>query len=211
MAVRLFRDVLIPDLYRMARHGLFAPRWSERIWIDPMECTRAVAVFPRNATGHVVGGDWDLRTSGIDSIPKIRMARLHWQDGVPWADTGAYDYMMARIGERGRLDGCRTLDDVVRRYEALDRIFAVVSREGRMLSRAELPGRSLREKGGIFVHIGRDNQPIFGIGGCHRLAMAQILGLSRIPAQLGVLHPLSLSTWRSLRIPPSSGSARRTR
>ena len=45
-----------------------------------------------------------------------------------------------------------------------------------------------REMDGIFVHVGRSGDIIFGGGGAHRLAIAQGLKLERVPAQLGVVH-----------------------
>lgn len=49
------------------------------------------------------------------------------------------------------------------------------------------PGQN-RELGGIEIHIGPEGEPIFGDSGNHRLAMALVLGLPRIPAMLGFVH-----------------------
>jgi len=95
----------------------------------------------------------------------------------------------------GRFDGCETLEDVVRRYERLDEVFDQVRREGRLRTAAELGG-SFRERGGVYVHIGRHSQPVFSLRGNHRLAIARILSLSLMPAQLGVVHPEALPNWR---------------
>jgi hypothetical protein len=195
-SVRL-RRIVLPKSLRMFRHGWNAPRAAERIWVRPAECVSAVGAFNRKMTGDVVGGDWDLRTEPVAELPKVRMARLHWQDGVSWRDAGAYDYMMQRIAEEGPLDDCETLDDVIARYERLDEIFEQVKRDGRFRTQTELRPGNIRERGGVYVHIGRRNTPIFGVGGCHRLAMAQILGFTCIPAQLGVVHSDALASWRS--------------
>jgi hypothetical protein len=197
LKMRLPVELSVRDLKAFIRYGANAPRRCERIWIDPAQCMTVVESFSRASSGQIIGGDWDTGNNLVSDMPKIRMARLHWQDGLSWEDTGVYEYMMRRITSGGPLDGCSTLDDVKARYDKLDALFETVRREGRLRTREEL-GRRRREKGGVYVHIGRNNRPVFGAGGCHRLAIAQIIGLKSIPAQLGVVHPESLRTWRRL-------------
>ena len=118
-------------------------------------------------------------------------ARLRWEGGASWEETEAYDQMLRLITQTGKsVDGCRSLDEVVRRYERLDAVFEQVREDRRLRSRSELPlpDRGFREVGGVYVHLGRSGQPIFGGGGFHRLAIARVLELPEIPAQLGVVH-----------------------
>ncbi|MEQ1787450.1 MAG: hypothetical protein ABL966_10380 [Acidimicrobiales bacterium] len=190
------------DAQQMARHGLGAPRCAARIWVDPRACHDVVVGgldVGRRRSGRVVGGDWAV--AQISRIEKLRMAEEHWGHGLSWEEVGAYEYMRQRLAELGSRDGVRSMDDIVRRYAHLDEIFEVVRREGRLRSRSELPGPSHRETNGVYMHIGRDGSPVFGNGGCHRLAMARVLELRLIPAQLGMVHPDALSTWRALRSP----------
>jgi hypothetical protein len=192
-----------PDALRMLRHGSNAPRIAERIWIRPADCDAAISSVSRQQTGQVLDGDWDLHTRPLSDLPKVQMALLHWQAGRSWRDVGAYDYMMERIAERGELDGCRSLEDVIARYERLDVMFERVKTEKRLRPLSEVRPDNFRERGGVYIHIGRHNNPIFGGGGCHRLAMAIILGIDEIPAQVGVVHPRALAQWRSFRLPQS--------
>jgi hypothetical protein len=128
------------------------------------------------------------------------MALMHWELGLSWRDAGAYDYMMGRIAQSGELDGCRTLTDVVKRYDRLDELFEQVQREGRLRAVPEVRPNTFREQGGVYMHIGRNNSPIFGTGGCHRLAIAKVLDLEEIPTQLGVVHPEALRIWTTYRV-----------
>lgn len=189
------------DAANVLRHGRNAPRIGQRIWVDPMECDYALDQshpIGRRSSGLAIGGDWDLAVQPVETIQKVRYCLKHWRDGVPWDQTGAYEHVLNIIAERGRsFDGCLTKDDVVRRYERLDRIFEQASRERRLRTLDELPGRSLRELGGILIHIGRDCQPLFDRGGTHRFAIARILRLDRFPAQIGAVHTSALSTWKA--------------
>lgn len=189
------------DVRQIARHGWGAPRWAERLWIDPRRCATVATELDRSRTlsGQLRGGDWAV--APILSVEKVRMAEEHWRTGASWEAVGAHDYLRAHVEELGTRDGYRTDEDIRRRFERLDELFEAVRREGRLRPRSELPGRSVREHRGIYVHIDAQGDPVFGNGGCHRLAIARVLELPAIPVQLGVLHPRALPLLPALRSP----------
>lgn len=182
-------------------YGPDAPRWAERIHVDPRAIEVVLAPPGTVETGSVVGGDWDLDVLPVDDIDRVRYCRLHFVDGLSWEETGAYEAMRRRIAERrdGRVsvDGCASEEDIIARYARIDALYEECRRLGRLRTRAEVAQRPFRENYGVLVHIGRDGQPIFGHHGCHRLAVSQILGLPTIPAQLGIVHPDALGVWRA--------------
>ncbi len=92
------------------------------------------------------------------------------------------------------------------RYQALDELFELVASERRLRRQVELNSRSFRELNGVYVHIGRNAEVLFAGGGFHRLAIARVLGLETIPAQLGVVHEEALETWRERYVPGRSRS-----
>jgi hypothetical protein len=189
------------DVRQVAHRGLSAPRWAQRIWIDPRQCVHASVELDRGRrmSGQVHGGQWAV--TPVEEVAKVQMAERHWRTGASWEEVGAYAHAMAHLDQLGARDGVHGLDDVVRRLAQLDAIFEQVRREGRVRTRAELPGPSIREHRGVYVHLGPEAEPVFGNGGCHRLAMARVLDLPQIPAQLGVLHPDAIPSWRRLRAP----------
>lgn len=144
------------------------------------------------ARGHVVR-DKDFARFvqvPVEQLVKYRCCVAHWRDGVSWEDTGVFDHMLRKIEHAGRPEsGCGTIEDLRRRYARLDRVFDQVRREGRLLHAHELgPVARGMVWDGIEIHIGPHGEPIFGDAGTHRLAMAQVLGLRRIPALLGFVH-----------------------
>lgn len=187
------------DVANVLRYGRSAPLLFQRIWLDPSECTRRTETFREYTwSGRVMGGDWDLAAGLLEDHPVIRACRLHWKEGIAWEQTGVQEWLMGRIAREGApVDGCSTIEDVRERYERLDRTYDVVSREGRLRSRREMPDAHFRERGGIVISVGRRGEPILCWSGHHRLAMAQVLELPRIPAQLQVVHPGALDLWRS--------------
>jgi hypothetical protein len=84
------------------------------------------------------------------------------------------------------VDGCFCLQDIHERYARIDEMAIGLKAGYRFFSRSELGG--FRELGGVLIHIDRFGRLISGGGGRHRLAIAQILNLSIIPAQVGVVH-----------------------
>lgn len=179
------------DLVNILQYGYHAaPRSFETIWLDPARVTRWVKTgFKRNQSGMVIAGDWDQQTVDFMSHDKVRAFFQHFEDGVPWEETGIYDLMLRRIEINGVYDECRTLDDVKARYDGIDKLYDTVRKDGRLLTQQELNPGNIREKGGIHIHISRTGAPLFAGGGFHRLALAKLLQLKTIPVQLGVVHP----------------------
>ena len=171
----------------VVRFGTTAPRPNERIWIDPSEVRYALGGLPVRS-GYVVD-DWPP----VDPVPfeqhvHVGYALAHWRDGVPWEQTGAYDYMLEQIRRRGRQDGCFSLEDVERRYERLDELFETARRERRLRTRSEIDPAARNEDGGILIHLGPDGEPAIGDSGKHRMTIAKLLGLGVVPARIGYVH-----------------------
>lgn len=188
------------DALNLVAQGGGAPRAQERIWIDPSRLTRIYTRNPaqtpdykRRHSGMVLAGDWDRHTEPLDASWKIAACLAHFRDGVPWKDTGVYDHMAAMIAERGQFDSCRTMDDIIARYEKIDALYSEIRKNGfrdNTLWRFGTP----RLPEGVYIHVDRHGEPIFGAIGNHRVGIARALGLTRIPAQLGVVHPGALDS-----------------
>lgn len=198
---KLFRQCRL--ILNKLRYGANSPSFGELIYLNPNELLDYTKAWDRNFSGCIRGGDWDINAlTPVDSIFKIDCCKKHWVDKISWQETGIYDFMLAIIKEKnGSFDGCKSLEDVVRRYNRLDQLFEEVKRTRVLKTQKQLNPSNKSEQGGIYVHIGRNNMLIFGGGGVHRLAIAQILNLKSIPAQLGVVHPLSIKTWKQYKTP----------
>ena len=194
-------------LANVVRFGKAAPRPNERIWIDPAEVRHALGGLPVRS-GYVVDRWPPADPVPFDEHVHVRFALAHWRDGVPWEETGAYDYMLEQIASRGRQDGCFDADDVRRRYERLDALFETVRREGRLRTRPELDSAARDEDGGILVHIGPAGEPAIGDSGKHRLTIARLLGLDAVPARIGYVHRDALGLLPRLRERPGAAPER---
>ncbi|GAA4223409.1 hypothetical protein GCM10022290_24480 [Sagittula marina] len=184
---------VVRDVWNRFRYGPGAPLSDERIYISPCDIKfahRAVdRAYRRRESGMVVAGDWD---QSREPLPETRAARVihdHFVKGMSWAETGIVDYHLGKIAEKGISEGARTLEEIMARYEDLDRVYEDAQKTGTLRPRSELPGHLRREYEGIFFHIARDGEPLRTGGGRNRFAIARVLKLPKIPAQLGIIHP----------------------
>jgi hypothetical protein len=186
----------VTDVVTFLRFGRAAPRSFEIVWFDATSCHPSIDLG-RRANGLVEGEHWDRFAEPLDQHPILRTCAGRWRDGLSREGSGAYDLVIERIRlAGGPIDHYSDVDDVRRRYEALDVVFHQVEREGRLRTRKDVDPRTFREQGGIDLHVGRGGTVIFGGHGCHRLAMAKVLGLRSSPAQVGVVHRNASSDWR---------------
>ena len=102
--------------------------------------------------------------------------------------SGSKKFVLEKIEQHGKYDRCKTSAEVDTRFSQLDKLYEELLHGARFKTMKEQFPDNFREQGGIHVHIGREGALLFGGGGCHRLAIAQVLKLPLIPAQIGVIH-----------------------
>lgn len=164
--------------------------------------------------GAVSGGDWDRQTPAspqrgptgslswlflakrFTETPLHRGLVEHFIDGVPWEETEFVPAIVdrARSGETTVWHNCSTVADIRQYCDELDRLYRSMQDRG-CLSMRELnvhEGRSMffREvmENEILVDVSRTGDPLF-VTGRHRLSLAKILDLDRVPVAVVVRHP----------------------
>jgi len=179
------------DLKNKIRYGIHAPKYMERIWVDPRKITHMISreevlrvsnIHRNQASGVVV--DWD---DIQESIPltddfRIQYCYKHWKEGNSWEKIGVYDFM---AGTKAYRDW--PVEKIKERFNILDEAFEETKKSGRLKTREEINPGNFREEDGILVHIAKDGEIIFGGNGFHRLAIAQVLKLDVIPACVGLV------------------------
>jgi hypothetical protein len=164
--------------------------------------------------GSVIGGDWDRRRSppirpGYDGVdPSLYLAeqfsktRLHrglidhFAEGVPWQDLDFVNELMDRVRSADTTvwQDCSTVADIRGYCRKLDRLYRDMRERGclsiRELNRREDRRLTFREvmQNEILVDLTRAGDPVF-VTGRHRLSLAKILGLDRVPVAVVVRHP----------------------
>jgi hypothetical protein len=184
------------DLYNLLCFGRRAPKKFELIWVDPLmvkryvpnkEIVRVTGQNRNRASGRVI--DWSMITEVRDvcTQKKLDLSTKHWLEGHSWESLG-YRELMSKTNKWGQCSP----SEVQKRIDKLDNLFENTRMSRRLKTRKELSPDSFREQGGILIHIGTNGEPVFGGHGNHRLAIARVLQLKRIPACLGVVDSRSL-------------------
>ena len=155
------------------------------IWVSPNDISLKLLKGVRLYRHEIMSGDWDLATIRLEDTLKYQSIVQHFKDGVPWDETVIFQTKYRPDIEAGRsAKGFYSLQELTEYYEARysslfrsiknDSFRLLFDNEGEM----DIP----------HVHIGRNGNILFGNDGNHRLAMANILGVERIPCRVMSRH-----------------------
>ena len=178
-------------------------------WIDPARIVlhtnraRATSDVPakdrvfdlQRDKGTVQAGDWDISDYKFADLDVARAITQRVREGVEWSKTDFYARQLRELREKGTAGwNIGSQAELDARMNYLDQLIASMREKGFMLNHSvELAGERKGVDGDpeygseITVNIGRDGQYLFQ-DGRHRLAIAKVLGISRVPVRVLVRH-----------------------
>lgn len=151
---------------------------------------------PRRARGKAIGGAWDRSEFRFEDLDVYDAIRRRIEQRTPWRDTELHRRLTDELASRGSTSwNIRTQSDLVAHFERIDRLIDSVRRHGfRRSHEIALDGEDKgvdahpRYGAEIVVNVGRDGAYLFQ-DGRHRLAIAKLLGVPRVPVKVLVRHP----------------------
>ena len=151
----------------------------ETIYISPAEINY---VIKDGVVPYIQSGDWDLKKKKFESNTTIKELFI---DNVTVKKTTQYKEMLKKIRSKGKAYWCKSEADVERYFKILLKTCDDI-RNNRYLSQKELQGFVEQEWKGrypneILVSIDRDGNYLHEKGGSHRLSMAKIYSIEKIP------------------------------
>jgi hypothetical protein len=148
-------------------------------WFDPAAIRFKIS--PHDDLKGVIGGDWDLeRRYPVSEAVKHRSIAQRYGEGRRWEDTDLFRDLYSRRIQSEPIRGEATMAGLLAQYYTrVDGMFADLKANG---FRTDRPLPKLL--------IGRDGEIFIGNQGNHRLAMAQVLGLSKIAGEVICRHKL---------------------
>ena len=177
------------------------PKIREVIYIDPNKIVGHISKAPwqklcirSGLKGNaILNGNWDsefveyLEFKEMDIYKSLHM---RWVEGKSWEQIWIYQTYKERINNSQK---CRfsNLNQLEYRYKELDRIFHKIQNDGNLSN----DYRRL-----VRINIDRKARLIWGPDGRHRVSIAIILGLQKIPAKIGFVHPNALDFLDECRI-----------
>lgn len=143
--------------------------------------------------GQIVGGEWDESDELFDDRPAARSIALRYEQGVAWESTPLHEYFGEMIQQvNWRYSSLDEFDD----YTAgIDDLVESMECRGCVPKRELAKRRSITTNDPvppvldeITVDIGRDGNLLWRDFGKHRLAVAKLLDLDRVPVLIGAVH-----------------------
>jgi hypothetical protein len=145
--------------------------------------------------GRIMGGDWDRLERKFNDVDFYRSYEERASHGTGWEQLPYYRRVLAQIEAGIPKWDCRSKQDLDNRCQRLDQIFEDIKVNGyksqrSLLEREGKKGKltSLwRDLDEISVNIGRYGDLILN-NGRHRLTMAKIAGVDKVPVKIAVRH-----------------------
>lgn len=134
--------------------------------------------------GAVRGGAWDRSDARFESLAEYRALRSVVLDDADWRDTGLYVRHRSRIEDGHESFGCRTVAELDDRVASIDDLRERIERDGYQ-PRRDAGADPLDE---IRVNLGRDGGVLYNDEGRHRLSLAKLLDVERVPVLVVARH-----------------------
>ena len=145
--------------------------------------------------GTIMGGDWDKLERKFDELDFYRSYEERASHGTSWEQLPYYHRVLAQIEAGTEKWGCKTKEDLDSRCHRLDQIFTDIKINGYKSQRSllERDGKKgklaslWRDLDEISVNVGRYGDLMLN-NGRHRLTMAKIAGVEKVPVKIAVRH-----------------------
>jgi len=141
--------------------------------------------------GSVIGGSWDLLENRFSDLDVYNAIKQVCCDKDDWPNTLFYQRTINNIIKGEVHWGCQNQHDFDDRCQNIEKLFYSIKISGYKTQRDLLPQscndiRKLEDE--ITVSIGRKGDLLFS-NSAHRLAIAKLIGLKKIPVKVSSRHP----------------------
>lgn len=210
-----FLKALIVRIWRVSIWALLRFKWklkkvgrtysnkfdNDRIhWLDPERIQHcSLKEFnPYQYKGEIIGGNWDQLEKKFEDLDVYIAIKEACINGKDWEDTVFYQRVLADINNGKFLWGCRNKSELDRRCKSLESLYQNIKNRG-YKSQSELLSEEntynpMKIEDEITVNVGRKGDFLFN-NGAHRLSIAKLLGIPKVPVRITVRHP----QWRDFR------------
>lgn len=163
----------------------------EIIYIDPKSVTKTVSRYDISLSsvtfkhfGKIADGDWDLDGYEINCYGLIYPILKQYLERKPLDDIPEFNANLEYIRTGGRPDNCWTISDYRKKWRRIINLCEQIKRDGYKPQNQLSCGQPLND---VHVQIGRDGAFLFE-DGIHRLIIAQLLDIPRIPVIVTRAH-----------------------
>ncbi len=163
------------------------------LWIDPnliQYCS--LKEFDINKyKGRVLSGDWDQHTKKFENLDLYLAIKSVCIDGKQWRETEFYNRILLQLNKGKRAWKCIDKSQLDARCEAILLLFEDIRNNGYRTQSEILKQKKiyhpLKNDDEIVISIGRNGDLLFS-DGAHRLSIAKLLDIKKIPTKIAVRH-----------------------
>jgi 2-polyprenyl-3-methyl-5-hydroxy-6-metoxy-1,4-benzoquinol methylase len=168
-------------------------------WVDPKKI-RYLSLNEFDSykdKGKIIDGDWDLLERRFEDLDVHVAFRERFIEGKKWETTVYYQRVLKELNKGKILWDCKTQSDFDNRLKKLEMLFETIKNNG-YKSQQELQSKKnpnpIKLDDEVTINIGRNGDLLFN-DGAHRLSLAKLLNITKIPTKITVRHP----QWVNLR------------
>jgi 2-polyprenyl-3-methyl-5-hydroxy-6-metoxy-1,4-benzoquinol methylase len=176
------------------------PSLSKIYWINPKKIKFHTNFIPIRSLkiedrvfdmvrhrGKVMGGNWDLTSNKFDDLLVFTSFKQRIKEKKEWSSTPYYNELLHDIKNGRSRFSCNNETELIKRFINIDSIIKDISQNGYKLNSNLYLNKGKIEKDEITVNIGRNGDYLFQ-NGRHRLSIAKLLEIDKIPIQILVRH-----------------------
>ena len=149
---------------------------------------------PWEDTGRIEGGDWDRLERKFTELPIYKSLEEHFKKGIKFEDTKFFQSCVEEIKNGEASCGYSSINEFRDKYSKVDLLYKNIKKFG-YKSQREIVEKNIEDffqkfhiiSDEITVNIGRMGDLLFD-NGCHRLSIAKILNIEKVPVRILVRH-----------------------
>jgi hypothetical protein len=166
---------------------------DKTVWVSPESITYRTPrnLKARDCRGRVMGGDWDRLDERFEDHDAYLAFKQVCIEGKDWPQTAYYQRRIDILDRGGILWHSRDESELYRWCQGRESLYETIRREGYKsqpdLMASEGINDPVQAADEVTVSIGRHGDLLFSEGK-HRLAIAKVVGVERIPVRIAARH-----------------------
>lgn len=143
-------------------------------------------LLSNNAKSIILDGEWDTnKNKDFECTDVYNSIKDHFENNIGWTETEFYIRVIGEINKGKTKWGCKTPEKFLKRLEEkVNNLYKDIKENG-YKTQGELKSSKLSDE--IRVAIDRNGNMLF-VDGRHRLSIAKILNLNKIPVKIILIH-----------------------
>ncbi len=165
-------------------------------WINPHKIKNYITVKldKRDNYSRIISGNWDRSIKTFEELSVYKAFIKRFKEGKKWEETQFYNRVLNEVISSKEKWGCNNKQALDARFRGLDLLYKEIKKNGYKSQKEIYSSKRLFEKlekhvidNEVAIAIGRGGQILF-VDGRHRLSIAKMLNIPKIPVMIATRH-----------------------